>query len=51
MMVGLCTRIVRLRASMDDILFLGEEKVQNVREIVFANSVYPLKRNLGFNLL
>jgi hypothetical protein len=39
MRVGLRTGILRLRASMDDILFKGEENVLNVRETASANFV------------
>jgi hypothetical protein len=47
MMVGLCTRIVRLRALMDDILFLGEENVPNVREIASSNAVLSFEASFG----
>jgi hypothetical protein len=39
MRVELHTGILRLRVSMDDILFQGEEDVLNMRETAFANSV------------
>jgi hypothetical protein len=37
MRVGLHTGILRLRASMDGILFWGEENVLNMRETASAN--------------
>jgi hypothetical protein len=45
--VGLRTRILRLRASMDGILFKGEENVLNVRETTFANSVLSFEASFG----
>jgi hypothetical protein len=45
--VGLCTRILRLRVSMDDILFSGEENVLNVRETAFTNSVLSFEASFG----
>jgi hypothetical protein len=51
MRVELRTGILRLRALIDGILFWGEEKVLNMREITSANPVVPLKRLLALNLL
>jgi hypothetical protein len=45
--VGLCTRILRLRAPMDDILFYGEENVLNVREITSANTNISFEASFG----
>jgi hypothetical protein len=45
--VGLCTRILRLRALMDDILFYGEENVLNVREITSANTNISFEASFG----
>jgi hypothetical protein len=46
--VGPCTGILRLRASMDVILFKGEEIVLNVRETTFSNSILSYEE--PFNL-
>jgi hypothetical protein len=45
--VGLRTGILRLRASMDDILFQGEENVLNVRETASANSILSFEASFG----
>jgi hypothetical protein len=47
MRVGHRTRILRLRALMDDILFYSEENVLNMRETAFANSVLPFEASFG----
>jgi hypothetical protein len=47
MRVGLRTGILRLRLSMDGILFWGEEKVLNVRETTSANSVVSFEASFG----
>jgi hypothetical protein len=47
MRVGLCTRILKLRASMDGILFEGEENILNVRETSSANSVLSFEASFG----
>jgi hypothetical protein len=47
MRVGLRTGILRLRAPMDGILFLGKENVLNVIETAFANSVLSFEASFG----
>jgi hypothetical protein len=47
MRVTLHTRILRLRASMDGILYLGKEDVLNVRETSSANSVLSFEAFFG----
>jgi hypothetical protein len=47
MRVGLRTRILRLRASMDGILLKGEENVLNVREIASTNYVLSFEVSFG----
>jgi hypothetical protein len=47
MRVGLRTGTLRLKASMDDILFYGEENVLTVREIASANSVLSFEASFG----
>jgi hypothetical protein len=49
MRVGLCTMILRLRASMDDILFKGEENVLNMRETFSAHSVLSYEASFGLH--
>jgi hypothetical protein len=48
MRVGQRIGILRLTALMDDILFLGEENVQNVREITSPNSEISFEASFGF---
>jgi hypothetical protein len=40
--------ILRLRALMDDILFLGKGNVLNLREIISANSKISFEAYFGF---
>jgi hypothetical protein len=47
MRVGLYTGILRLIASMDDILFYSEENVLNVRETASTNSVLSFEASFG----
>jgi hypothetical protein len=47
MRVGLRTRILRLRASMDGILLKGEENVLNAREIASTNYVLSFEVSFG----
>jgi hypothetical protein len=47
MRVRLHTGILRLRASMYGILFLGKENVLNMRETAFANSVLSFEVSFG----
>jgi hypothetical protein len=47
MRVGCHTGTLRFRASKDDILFLGEENVLNVRETTSANSILSLEASFG----
>jgi hypothetical protein len=48
MRVELRTGILRLRALIDGILFWGEEKVLNMREITSANPVVPFEASSSF---
>jgi hypothetical protein len=47
MRVELRTGILRLRVSLDGILFKGEENVLNVREITFTNSILSFEASFG----
>jgi hypothetical protein len=47
MRVGRHTRTLRLRASMDGILFYGKEIILNVRETASANSVLSFEESFG----
>jgi hypothetical protein len=47
MRVGCRTGTLRLRASMDSILFKDEENVLNVRETASANSILSFEASFG----
>jgi hypothetical protein len=49
MRVGFCTGILRLRASMNGILFLGDKNVLNVRETASTNSVLSFEASFGLH--
>jgi hypothetical protein len=47
MRVGVCTGILKLRALMDGIPFLGEENILNVRETPSTNYVISFEASFG----